>query len=487
CAAKALEIITAAGMVTAPTITAAATGIMIGTTATVIGLFLLQGAYQGVSCFRSCVVGDWGKVTKDLDRFHDFITSKETIATVAQFAGGASVATPILNYVTGQILSLRPVIVQVENQAKQSVAKLYLMHKDKIALVYEQSLELLQSPAFKHFQMLYEKILEINFFKILPKNHPALLPAFADVESNSIHGISQNMFTHLFAEQEGFVVSKVIQDETAKIVTATVTNQLQKPVAQLVENVTKDLAQTVVSSSIEKLQKIVADEIANALHNVDTTMYTNLFAPITQERAVELATLSKSIRQLQDLAKYTNNFQNLDKLLPYDIAYLNRIYELQAYRAQIKNFLDTYKPYFVFQGQQYGIEDIASYHIHAADSLIKQPPKGGHSNYGGRALVYFDLEVTTHGPLGAQDVILRNFRNSNLKKPSSLYPQDWPEFVCDLKAIEVMMNKDVIIKNSDDLKTIELIGFTNEKLKIRVIYDVINKRIKTHHPLIKEL
>ena len=172
--------------------------------------------------------------------------------------------------------------------------------------------------------------------------------------------------------------------------------------------------------------------------------------------------------------------------MSYDIEYLNRIYELQTYRAQIKNFLDKHQFYFEYEGQLYFIEDIASYHIHAADALIKQAPKAGHSNYGGKALVYFDLEVTTHGPLGAQDVILRNFRNPNLTKPSSLYPQDWPEFVCDLKAIEVMMSKDVIIKNSDDLKTIELIGFTNEKLKIRVIYDVIHKRIKTHHPLIKE-
>ncbi|MGZ6251421.1 MAG: hypothetical protein ACXWL2_05300, partial [Candidatus Chromulinivorax sp.] len=449
---------------------------------TVIGLFLLQGAYQGVSCFGSCVVGDWDKVTKDLDRFHDFITSKETIATVAQFAGGASVATPTLNYVTGQILSLRPVIVQVENQAKQSVSKLYLMHKDKIALVYEQSLELLQSPAFKHFQMLYEKILGFHFFDILPKNHPALAPAFAGIENNGISRTSQSMLTHLFSEQEGSVVGKVVQDEAAKIVTATVTNQLQKPVAQLVENVTKDIVQAVVPLSIEKLQKIVADEIANALQIVDTTIYTNLFAQITQERAVELAVLSKSIRQLQDLAKYTNNFQNLDKLLPYDIAYLNRIYELQAYRAQIKNFLDTYKPYFVYEGKQHAIEDIASYHIHAADSLIKEAPKGGHSNYGGRALVYFDPQVIKYGPLDTKKLRFYNSRNLDHFKDSSIYSEDWPEFVCDLKAIEVMMSGKADIQMDLSKGTINIEGSTFEGLNIKICYDIKNKRIKTHHP-----
>ena len=172
--------------------------------------------------------------------------------------------------------------------------------------------------------------------------------------------------------------------------------------------------------------------------------------------------------------------------MPQDIAYLNRIYELQVYRAQIKNFLDTYKPYFIFQGQQYGIEDIASYHIHAADALIKQAPKGGHSNYGGKALVYFDPQIIENGPLGAQDIILYNFRNLNLTKKTTVYSQDWPEFVCDLKALEVMMNDKTIIKISKDQKILEFIGFTTEGLRIRIYYDIVNKRIKTHHPFWKE-
>ena len=164
--------------------------------------------------------------------------------------------------------------------------------------------------------------------------------------------------------------------------------------------------------------------------------------------------------------------------MSYDIAYLNRIYELQTYRAQIKNFLDKHQFYFEYEGQLYFIEDIASYHIHAADALIKQAPKAGHSNYGGKALVYFDLEVTTHGPLGAQDVILRNFRNPNLTKPSSLYPQDWPEFVCDLKALEVMMSKDSDIQMDLSKGNINIEGCTPEGLNIRVCYDIKNKRIK---------
>ncbi|MGZ7044394.1 MAG: hypothetical protein ACXVHO_09275 [Methanobacterium sp.] len=184
---------------------------------------------------------------------------------------------------------------------------------------------------------------------------------------------------------------------------------------------------------------------------------------------------------MQDLAKYTNNFQNLDKLLPYDIAYFNRIYELQAYRAQIKNFLDTYKPYFVYEGQQYGIEDIASYHIHAADSLIKQAPKGGHSNYGGRALVYFDPQVIKYGPLGTKKLRFYNSRNLDHFKDSSIYSEAWPEFVCDLKAIEVMMSKSVEI--SEKIKgTLTFKGKTIEGLDLLVHYDVINKRIKSHYP-----
>ncbi len=114
-------------------------------------------------------------------------------------------------------------------------------------------------------------------------------------------------------------------------------------------------------------------------------------------------------------------------------------------------------------------------------------PKGGHSNYGGNRLVYFQPTVNIHGSLGAQDVVFYNSRNFNLTKPSSLYPQDWSEFMCDLKAIEVMMSKNAIVNVSEDLSSLEIIGSTNEGLKIRIIYDIFNQRIKTHHPLVKEV
>ena len=185
---------------------------------------------------------------------------------------------------------------------------------------------------------------------------------------------------------------------------------------------------------------------------------------------------------MQDLAKYTDNFNNLEILIPEDIAYLNRIYELQSYRAQIKNFLNTHKPYFIYEGQQYFIEDIASYHIHAGDYARKDAPKGGHSNYGGDKLNYFKPEIIKNGPLGAKDVLFYNSRNINLTKPSSIYPESWSEFVCDLKVIEVMMSGNVVIEIDVDRGIINFEGCTFEGLNIRIGYDIKAKRIKTHYP-----
>ena len=155
---------------------------------------------------------------------------------------------------------------------------------------------------------------------------------------------------------------------------------------------------------------------------------------------VMFLTVIKNSRQLQDLAKHTNNFKNLDNLIPEDICYLNRVHELQSYRAQIKKFLDTHKPYFIHDEHVYFIDDIASYHIHAGDYFLKYQPAGAHSNYGGNKLTHFDFEVLKDGPLGTKDIILRNSRLKHHEKSSSIYPETWTEYMCDLKAIEVMTN-----------------------------------------------
>ena len=172
---------------------------------------------------------------------------------------------------------------------------------------------------------------------------------------------------------------------------------------------------------------------------------------------------------------------NLENLISEDILYLNRIYELQPYRAQIKNFLDVHKLYFMHEGQAYFIEDIASYHIHAGDYYRKDPPRGGHSNFNGSKLNHFKLTVNKNGPLGTKDVMFYNSRKIHLTKPSSLYPETWSEFVCDLKALEVMMDNTTKI-TEDTVGVLTLFGKTSEGLEIIVHYDIANKRIKSHYP-----
>ncbi|MGZ7044392.1 MAG: hypothetical protein ACXVHM_07345 [Methanobacterium sp.] len=84
--------------------------------------------------------------------------------------------------------------------------------------------------------------------------------------------------------------------------------------------------------------------------------------------------------------------------------------------------------------------------------------------------------------MGAQDIILCNFRNLNLTKKTTVYSQDWPEFVCDLKAIEVMMSKDAVITKSENGTTLEIIGYSTEGLEIKIFYDIAKRRIKSHYP-----
>ena len=204
--------------------------------------------------------------------------------------------------------------------------------------------------------------------------------------------------------------------------------------------------------------------------------------PITIERAVELADLTPTIRQLQELAKKTNNFTNLDELIPEDIMHLNRVYSLQSYKQQILSFLAEHKPFFIYDGQKYFIEDFASYHIHAGDYFLKDNPDGAHSNYGGNKLDHFSPSLIKNGPIGSKDLLLTNSRNENRTKRSCVYPENWSEFVCDLKALEAITNENITITLSKNGKTFTIKGSASDNLEIIIHYDIENKRIKTHYP-----
>ncbi len=455
-AAYGFEALVAAGMAMAPVTTAAVVATMIGMTAYVMAPVCMQTLMNVRSFNRALVAGKWDVVDQSLHDFKKWLSSEETVGHIAGFVSAGGVKTPQLNAAVHNILSLRPVITKVTNEAGEVMSRLHLMTNDRVKHVYQQSVELLQSPEFTNFNAMYKKFAGCHFFDLFPKSHPAL----AGIENQFMNAGEQTVVTQYFTQAADSIVEQVIKNEVTQIVPAA-TNFTSKNIAMPLQDV---------------MQQEMAKELASVVKNVVQDLYT----PITAVRAVELADLSKNIRQLQDLAKYTNDFKNLGELIPADIAYLNRVYDLQPYRAQIKHFLDTHKPYFVYEGQTYFIEDIASYHIHAGEYLRKAAPKGGHSNFGGNKLVYFDPKVIKHGPLGAQDVVLHNSRNSNLTKPSSLYPQDWSEFMCDLKAIEVMTSEKVeIFQDRPGVLTFR--GKTLSELDMIVHYDMGNKRITSHY------
>ena len=378
-------------------------------------------------------------------------------------------STPNLSFVVDQVLSLRPVITSVQNASGEMVQSLYLMTKNQLQKVYTQGVELLQLPEFINFNMSYKSIGGFNFFDILPQSHPALAGAFSGLESGVMSSADQVALTQLFTQVEGSVASDIVKSGASSIGSQTV---------QAIEQGAKSLILEQVRS-IAQLHEVLQHEIAQVAKQPILSI--DLTAKITDAKYVELRDLSSQIRQLQDLAKYTDNFKNLENLIPEDICYLNRVHELQPYRAQIKNFLDTHKPYFIYERQQYFIEDVASYHIHAGDYYRKNPPKGAHSNYGGHKLDCFKPEVIKHGPIGAKDVLFYNSRNINIIKPSSIYPEAWSEFMCDLKAIEVMMSKNADVLN-DGFGSVKITGKTTEGLDLVIYYDIAHKRIKSHYP-----
>lgn len=467
-AVSVVEAIITAGLIAAPATTVAVTGIMIGVTAYVMAPLCVQAMVDTVSFGESYIMGDWDKVVRDLDNFGRFISSPETVARIAELAGGAAIATPNLSCVVEQILSLRPVITSVQNASGDMVQSLYLMTKNQLQKVYTQGVELLQLPEFVNFNMSYKKICGFNFFDILPKAHPALV----GIEANLLSSGEQIALTYLCTQAEGLVGNEIVKSGVSS---------LGSQAAQITEQAMKSLiAEQVYSvTELHEIVKYKIDEISK-----EPIVSIDLTAKITDAKHVELRELAPQIRQLQDLAKHTENFKNIENLIPEDIYYLNRIYELQPYRAQIKKFLDTHKLYFMHENEKYFIEDIASYHIHAGDYFRKNLPRGGHSNFNGSKLNHFKPTVNKHGPLGTKDLIFHNSRNVNLTKKSAIYPKAWSEFVCDLKAIEVMMSENIKILKSSSIgsEIFKITGTTKEGLDLIIYYDIAHKRIKSHYP-----
>ena len=349
------------------------------------------------------------------------------------------------------------------------------MTKSQLEKAWQQSIELLQLPEFTNFNTSYKNILGCNFFEILPKSYPALAPAFTDLAENLLTSSESSALSQLFFNKKSPAADAV------KAVIATTQSSLSNQIPAQAAEETRATLQLKELGHRTDLHKVLQQEITQASQSIPPT---DLSTKINSERACELADLSVSVRQLQDLAKETDNLKNLDNLISEDILYLNRIYELQEYRTQIKAFLDTHKPYFTHDGNTYFIEDIASYHIHAGDYFVKKQPRGGHSNFGGTKLDHLKPELIKDGPLGSKDVLFKNSRNSKLFKKSGVYPENWSEYMCDLKAIEIMTNNKKIVTIRDNLKSLNIVGYTLDGLEIKICYEISTKRIITHHPLI---
>ena len=264
--AHGLEAIVTVGMIVAPTVTVAATGIMIGATAYIMAPICFQ-ALMDLNHFGSaCILGDWNKVTKDLDNFGTFISKSETVARMAELAGGAAMPTPNLSCVVEQVLSLRPVITSVQNASGEMVQSLYLMTKNKLQKVYTQGLELLQLPEFANFNMNFEKIWGSYFFHILPQSHPALAGAFSGLESGVMSSAEQAALTQLFTQAEGSVVGNVITSGASSIGSQAAQGVLPKDFTvtevgkRMLQVITKPYEEVMFKNVIKDYSKLISNQ-----------------------------------------------------------------------------------------------------------------------------------------------------------------------------------------------------------------------------------
>jgi hypothetical protein len=139
-----LDLIVAAGMITAPTTTIALTACMIGSTAYVMAPVCLHAYMQLKDFGGACITGNWEKVRTDLDQLSNFISKSEIVAWISEFVGGTVMPTPHLYNVVELVLSLRPVITSIENASGEIVRELYVMTKNNVQKVYTKGVELLQ-------------------------------------------------------------------------------------------------------------------------------------------------------------------------------------------------------------------------------------------------------------------------------------------------------------------------------------------------------
>ncbi|AXK61028.1 hypothetical protein [Candidatus Chromulinivorax destructor] len=408
-------------------------------------------------------------ITKFASQFYDFNqTSYQHVENVSQAV--ATVVWPrkgqaIVNALQG----LQTVHCDLYVAGEKLVQKSFATTKDVVA----RAQSMVEHHQLDAFNGLYKKIMGEHYFDFFKKEQLKLAGV---LDSVSMHDLS------LFLPANTHVLLQKSIEE--KIITSGVSQLGQHAIESANKLTPEQMADFIACHSHEviALQNTVQQEIMQQLNRVQTVV--DLTIPISSARAVQLAELAPSIRQLQELAKKTANFTNMHELIQEDIMYLNRVYNLQTYKQELLKFLQEHRPFFIYEGQKYYVEDVASYHIHAGDYFLKHNPDGGHSNYGGNKLDHFSSQLIKHGPAGSKDLLFTNPRNKNRTKKSSIYPEAWSELLCDLKAIEAMTSNQISIKKSDDLKMINITGFTPEKIEIKICYDIANKRIKTHHPLI---
>ncbi len=264
-----LEAIITAGMAMAPTATYAAATVMIGATAYFLAPLCWQAAVNTTSFVGSCIAGNWGQVERDLTRFYNTMQDPKTMGIMAEFIAAAGVPTPQMNAAISQILSIRPVITSIQNKSGEMIESLYWMSNEALATVYQQGLELLETPTFRDFNLAYEKICGAHFFRITPQIEELLLPSFVDATEQLLTQSEKNLI-HQFATQTEQAIGSSIINATKNSYPCseqTLSYALAKTVTgqKMVEAITQGYEETIFTNIAKQYDKMLANELSSEI------------------------------------------------------------------------------------------------------------------------------------------------------------------------------------------------------------------------------
>jgi hypothetical protein len=161
-----LEKLVTYGLTAAPTVTVACTTCLVAVASVGIAAFCLQSLAELKTAGKHCMQGNWDGLRTQLNQVTSFLQSDQAIALFGNLVGAMGAPTPNTSMLFNQIQSLRPVVTTMKENGQKAVHNFCLATKKAIENQYNQTVNLLQTPEFMHYNLSYKQSFGTHFFTI---------------------------------------------------------------------------------------------------------------------------------------------------------------------------------------------------------------------------------------------------------------------------------------------------------------------------------